>query len=73
MNTSWDSVTEAILQCEKCGLCRNIHNKVPGQGDPHARLMFIGEGPGQDEDLMGLAFVGRAGQLLTKMIQAMGL
>ncbi len=73
MNTSWDQVNSQIAACEKCALCRGIHNKVPGQGDPHARLMFIGEGPGRDEDLQGLAFVGRAGQLLTKMIAAMGL
>jgi uracil-DNA glycosylase family 4 len=45
---------------------------VFGEGDPHARLMFIGEGPGADEDREGRPFVGRAGQLLTKMIQAMG-
>ncbi|MBO2516358.1 MAG: uracil-DNA glycosylase [Clostridiales bacterium] len=73
MNTSWDQVNEQILACRNCPLCEHIHNKVPGQGDPEAALMFIGEGPGQDEDLQGLAFVGRAGQLLTKMIAAMGM
>lgn len=69
---SWDALNEQIARCDKCGLCQNIHNKVPGQGDPHSRLMFIGEGPGHDEDMQGAAFVGRAGQLLTKMIAAMG-
>lgn len=72
MQVSWQSLYDEIYACEKCGLCRQIHNKVPGQGDIHAKLMFIGEGPGGDEDLQGLAFVGAAGQLLTKMIAAMG-
>ncbi len=73
MEVSWDSLNAQIAQCDKCGLCRQIHNKVPGQGDANADLMFIGEGPGADEDLQGLAFVGAAGQLLTKMIAAIGL
>ena len=73
MNTSWESVLEQIRVCDRCALCREIHNKVPGQGDPHARLMLIGEGPGQEEDRQGLAFVGPAGQLLTKMLAAIGL
>ncbi len=64
---------EQIAACEKCELCRHIHNKVPGQGKADASIMFIGEGPGADEDLQGLAFVGRAGQLLTKMLAAIGL
>ena len=72
MEISWDLLNQQIEGCEKCGLCRQIHHKVPGQGNPHADLMFIGEGPGADEDLQGLAFVGAAGQLLTKMIAAMG-
>ena len=73
MEVSWDSLHAEIEACEKCGLCRHIHHKVPGQGDGNADLMFIGEGPGADEDMQGLAFVGAAGQLLTKMIAAMGL
>lgn len=73
MKTSWQSLYDEIFACEKCELCRRIHNKVPGQGDIHARLMFIGEGPGADEDMQGMAFVGAAGQLLTKMIAAMGM
>lgn len=72
MRVSWQSLYDEIYACEKCGLCRQIHNKVPGQGDIHAKLMFIGEGPGADEDMQGFAFVGAAGQLLTKMIAAMG-
>lgn len=73
MRVSWQELYDEIYACEKCGLCKGIHNKVPGQGDVHAKLMFIGEGPGADEDLQGLAFVGAAGQLLTKMIAAMGM
>ncbi|MBQ6960685.1 MAG: uracil-DNA glycosylase [Clostridia bacterium] len=72
MQVSWDSLHADIAACEKCGLCRRIHHKVPGQGSGNADLMFIGEGPGADEDMQGLAFVGAAGQLLTKMIAAMG-
>jgi len=72
MEVSWDSLHARIAACDQCGLCRHIHNKVPGQGDGNADLMFIGEGPGADEDLQGLAFVGAAGQLLTKMIAAIG-
>ena len=73
MQVSWDSLYAQIASCEQCGLCRGIHHKVPGQGDASADLMFIGEGPGADEDMQGLAFVGKAGQLLTKMIAAIGL
>ena len=73
MEISWDELNRQIGLCQKCGLCRQIHNKVPGQGNPHARLMLIGEGPGRDEDGQGLAFVGRAGQLLTRMLAAIGL
>ena len=73
MEVSWDSLHARIEACQQCDLCRQIHHKVPGQGDGNADLMFIGEGPGADEDLQGLAFVGAAGQLLTKMIAAIGL
>ena len=63
-------------QVEACGLCplhEGIRHKVPGQGDEHAPLMLIGEGPGQVEDEEGLAFVGPAGQLLTRMLAAISL
>ena len=59
--------------CVKCALSKGRHNTVFGEGDPRARLMFVGEGPGQDEDETGRPFVGRAGQLLDRMIVAMGL
>jgi DNA polymerase len=61
-----------ILVCPKCALCRSRTHAVPGEGNPEAELMFVGEGPGQDEDLQGRPFVGRAGQLLTRIIAAMG-
>ncbi len=59
------------LNCKRCPLAATRTNVVYGEGDPHAKLMFIGEGPGADEDRLGRPFVGRAGQLLDKMIAAM--
>ena len=73
MRVSWAQLTEAINGCEKCRLCEHRNNVVPGEGDPNARLMFIGEGPGQEEDRLGRPFVGRSGELLTRMIHAIGL
>ena len=67
------AVAERAAACRACGLWEGAHTVVFGVGDPRARLMFIGEGPGEDEDLKGEPFVGRAGQLLTKIIRAMGL
>ncbi|MGB2905844.1 MAG: uracil-DNA glycosylase [Candidatus Aminicenantaceae bacterium] len=61
-----------IRRCEKCPLSQTRTQAVPGEGSAQADLMFIGEGPGHDEDAQGLPFVGRAGQLLTKIINAMG-
>ena len=73
MLVSWDQLGCDIAACQNCPLCKGITNKVPGQGNPHASLMLIGEGPGADEDAQGLAFVGKAGQLLTKMLAAIDL
>lgn len=67
-----DPITAEINSCQKCSLCGTRINTVPGQGSLSPDIMFIGEAPGADEDQQGKAFVGRAGQLLTKMIQAMG-
>ncbi len=65
---------EEIGECTRCPLAfEGRHKIVFGDGDPSARLMFVGEGPGADEDMQGLPFVGRAGQLLNNMITAMGL
>lgn len=62
-----------IGACTRCKLCKGRTNVVFGTGNPKAELMFVGEGPGADEDAQGKPFVGRAGQLLTKMIEAMGI
>lgn len=62
-----------VKGCPKCILCKTRTNTVFGEGDADARLMFIGEGPGENEDLQGRPFVGRAGELLNKQIAAMGL
>ena len=64
---------EQVKSCTKCGLAKTRHKTVFGQGHGAARLVFVGEAPGADEDRQGLAFVGRAGKLLTDMIHAMGL
>ena len=73
MLVSWPSLVQEVENCRKCRLYEGRTLPVPGEGNLHARLMFIGEGPGRDEDLTGRPFVGRAGQLLDKMIAAMGL
>jgi DNA polymerase len=62
-----------VAECRRCRLCEGRNRTVFGDGDPHARLMLIGEGPGAEEDRTGLPFVGRAGELLTKIIQAIDL
>jgi uracil-DNA glycosylase len=68
-----ESVKEELGECTRCPLHRSRRSIVFGEGNPNAGLMFIGEGPGADEDRQGRPFVGRAGQLLTRMIQAMRL
>ena len=65
------SLEETILNCQKCPLAQTRTQAVPGEGSLNAELMFIGEAPGRDEDTQGRPFVGRAGQLLTKIIHAM--
>ena len=66
-------IREDIGECTRCALHKGRNKIVFADGDPNARLMFVGEGPGADEDAQGLPFVGRAGQLLNNMIGAMGL
>jgi len=70
---SWDNITHSIHQCEACELSQNCTQKVPGVGNQQAEVMIIGEGPGHEEDLKGEPFVGRSGQLLDKMLLAIGL
>ena len=72
-NSPLETVRKELGDCTRCPLYRDRTHIVFGEGDPNASLMFIGEGPGADEDREGKPFVGRAGRLLTKMIQAMGL
>lgn len=66
-------LAEAVASCRACKLAETRKNTVFSRGNPRARLVFVGEAPGADEDAQGLPFVGRAGQLLDKMIVAMGL
>ena len=68
-----ESLRRETLACKVCSLSRGRTKVVFGEGDPSAALVFIGEGPGADEDRQGEPFVGRAGMLLTKIIEAMGL
>jgi uracil-DNA glycosylase len=70
---SLDEVAHVVAGCTKCFLCQGRKNTVPGEGNPTARLMFVGEGPGQTEDQTGRPFVGKAGELLTRMIEAIDL
>ena len=66
-------IHEDLGECTRCKLHRTRNKIVYGDGNPKAELVFVGEGPGHDEDVQGLPFVGRAGKLLTQMIEAMGL
>jgi len=68
-----ERISARIAQCRRCTLCEARTKTVPGQGNASPDIAFVGEGPGADEDRQGLAFVGRAGKLLTKMMEAMGL
>ncbi|MBI1920444.1 MAG: uracil-DNA glycosylase [Geobacter sp.] len=67
-----DEIRQSMGECGRCSLGDGRTNLVFGVGNPHARLVFVGEAPGRDEDLKGEPFVGEAGHLLTKIIQAMG-
>lgn len=68
-----EQIRADLGECTRCGLCKGRTHIVFGVGNPKARLMFVGEGPGADEDRLAEPFVGRAGQLLNKIIAAMGL
>ncbi len=67
-----DEVRRELGDCRRCKLCEGRSKIVFGVGNPRAELVFVGEGPGAEEDAQGIPFVGAAGQLLTKMIEAMG-
>ncbi|NEV62007.1 uracil-DNA glycosylase [Thiorhodococcus minor] len=68
----WAALEDAVATCRACGLCETRTQTVFGVGDRHAELMIVGEAPGADEDRAGEPFVGRAGQLLTRMLAAIG-
>jgi len=68
-----ERIREDLGECTRCRLHEQRNKIVFGAGNPRAELVFVGEGPGHDEDVQGLPFVGRAGKLLTQMIEAMGL
>lgn len=70
---NWDNIIGAIQDCEACELSQNCTQKVPGIGDRQADLLIVGEGPGHDEDIRGEPFVGRSGQLLDRMLAAIGI
>ncbi len=66
-----NAIADAVSKCRKCPLAETRTNTVPGEGSPTAEIMFVGEGPGRDEDLSGRPFVGRAGKFLDELIQSL--
>lgn len=73
MADSWESLREECLQCHQCNLAETRTNVVFGDGSTDAEILFVGEGPGENEDLQGLPFVGRGGKLLDDMLETVGL
>ena len=71
--SAWEELKDRVAACRRCGLGDTRTNVVFGQGSVETPMVFVGEGPGADEDEQGLAFVGRAGQLLTKILSAGGI
>ncbi len=71
--TVWEEFRQHVLQCKKCELHTGRTNVVFGEGGEYSKIMFVGEGPGRDEDAQGRPFVGAAGKLLTQMIQEIGM
>ena len=71
--STWQEIENKCLSCKSCRLCEKRKNVVFGVGNRQAKVMFIGEGPGEQEDIQGEPFVGRAGQLLDKMLYAVDL
>ena len=73
MYENMEELQETIKNCNKCKLCQNRKNVVFGVGNTNSKIMFIGEGPGADEDAQGIPFVGKAGQLMNKAFDAVGI
>lgn len=72
MYDNWEQLEVEVNQCRKCKLCMNRNNIVFGTGNKEAKIMFIGEGPGADEDMQGEPFVGKAGKLMNMAFEALG-
>ena len=70
---SFEQLKSECMACTRCNLCSTRHNVVIGTGNELSPLMFVGEGPGENEDLQGEPFVGKAGQLLDVMLELIGL
>lgn len=73
MYNSLEEIEEVVKKCTKCNLCKNRTNTVFADGSPKAKIMFIGEGPGADEDLQGVPFVGKAGKLMNEAFKGLGI
>ena len=73
MYQNWEELEQACSKCNKCKLCSGRKNVVIGTGNKNAKIMFIGEGPGADEDEQGIPFVGKAGQLMNKAFEGVGI
>ncbi len=73
MYQNWEELEKACNNCKKCKLCNGRKNVVIGTGNRNAKIMFIGEGPGADEDTQGIPFVGKAGQLMNKAFEGLGI
>ena len=73
MYDNWEELEQSIINCNKCKLCQNRTNIVFGVGNKNAEIMMIGEGPGADEDKEGIPFVGKAGQLMNKALEGLGI
>ena len=73
MYDNWEDLEKSIIGCKKCKLCNNRTNIVFADGNKNANVMLIGEGPGADEDKQGVPFVGKAGQLMNKAFEGLGI
>lgn len=73
MKENWEELEKMIFNCNRCKLCQNRMNIVLGEGNKDADIMFVGEGPGADEDIQGRPFVGKAGQLMNNALNGIGI
>ena len=73
MYKNWEQLEQECKNCKNCKLCENRKNVVIGEGNKKAKIMFIGEGPGADEDEQGIPFVGKAGQLMNNALKGVGI